>query len=31
VNHTKKEKEKTIKHSNELKNKTLNFILIHIN
>jgi hypothetical protein len=27
----KKKKKKIIKHSNELKNKTLNFSLIHIN
>jgi hypothetical protein len=31
VNHTNENKNILIKHSNELKNKTLNFSLIHIN
>jgi hypothetical protein len=30
VNHTNENKKYSIKHSNELKNKTINFSLIHI-
>jgi hypothetical protein len=31
INHTNEKQKYSIKHSNQLKNKTLNFSLIHIN